>query len=215
MCRNSLNLDKVQMRTGDLVKVRGVMPKYLDDHIYHVYNRGAHKMPLFASPDHYRRLLSIFIKYRDRYKVSFLAYCLMPNHYHLILRQEEAGSISGFLKTVFNTFTQTINALTGHSGTLFQGQSQGKAVEDEDYLVHLIRYVHLNPVTAHLVRHPEEWKFSDCGEWMGLKDATLTDLSVRNEYFEDGKGYRNFVEAYREDKDKEIVGRLWPEALEP
>lgn len=188
------------------------MPKYLDDHIYHVYNRGAHKLPLFASLDYYRRLLSIFAKYRDRYNVALLAYCLMPNHYHLVLRQKEGGSISGFLKTVFNTYTQTINALTRHSGTLFQGQSHGKAVEDDDYLVHLIRYVHLNPVPAQLVRRPEEWKFSDCREWMGLADATLTDLSVRNEYFEDGKSYRKFVEAYWEEKDGEIVDRLWPEA---
>ena len=93
--------------------------KYEGNKYYHVYNRGANKQDIFRGRGDYELCLHLFGKYLSQYRVSIMAYCLMPNHYHLLLRQNEGGSISRFVQTVFNAYTQAINLSTGHSGTLF------------------------------------------------------------------------------------------------
>jgi REP element-mobilizing transposase RayT len=103
--------------------------KYLDGHYYHIYNRGAHKKEIFFEPANYMYRISLFNKYLHRYEVSVVAYCLMPNHYHLIGRQNGHGDIGGFLRPTFNACTQAINKRYGHSGTLFQGQSKSKHID--------------------------------------------------------------------------------------
>jgi putative transposase len=84
----------------------------------------------------------------------------VPNHYHLILEQNEFGSIGSFLKTVFNAYTQAIYKRLGISGSLFQGQAKVKEIINDLYCLQAIRYVHLNPLTAKIVRSIEEWKHS-------------------------------------------------------
>ncbi len=177
------------------------MPKYADGYVYHVYNRGAHKARIFAADDDYRRLLSLFGKYSARYSVSLVAYCLMPNHYHLLLRQDPRGSISDFLKTSFNAFVQAINFLRKHSGTLFQGSAKGILVDSDDYAAQLVCYIHLNPVMARLAKRPEDWEFSDYREWADLRKGRFFDPAYRGRYFRGSAEYRKLVEEYSEKKE--------------
>jgi hypothetical protein len=120
----------------------------------------------------------------------------MPNHYHLIARQETGGSISRFLQTTFNSFVQYYNLLKSHSGTLFQGPAKSTLIDTDEYMLHAIRYVHTNPVLAKLVKEASDWEFSDCSVWVRDSDALFPGKSVRDECFGGGKGYREFLEAY-------------------
>jgi putative transposase len=172
---------------------------YVDNAYYHVYNRGAHKAKLFLNDAHYLFCQKKLTLYADKYKIGLLAYCLMPNHYHLLVQQNENGSVSRFLQTVFNSFTQFINAREGHSGTLFQGRAQSRQINSDEYLLVALRYIHLNPVHSGLAINPEEWKFSDYSEWIsdepifhfGVIEKTRMDF--RNRYFVSGTEYQKFI----------------------
>ena len=169
--------------------------KYLDLEIYHVYNRGARRGRIFFSDEHYRFCLRLIGKYKEKYAINVVCVCLMPNHYHIAVQQRPGGSISRFLQTTFNTYTQSINAELHQGGRLFQGGAKAIAVTMDAQSVRLFRYIHLNPVAARLVQEPEEWEFSDYRAWVGEgSEHSFTDLTVRRQYFESGGQYRDFVE---------------------
>jgi putative transposase len=173
------------------------MPNYIDNHFYHVYNRGAHRYPIFHKPVHYRKCIESLQKYASHYHVSFLAYCLMPNHYHLLVHQDPNGTVSRFLQTTFNTYVQYFNAMERHSGTLFQGPAKSRAIETDEYLMRVVRYIHCNPVLAKLARSPIEWRYSDYATWIGGGDVAFAGKSLRDAWFKNGEGYRKFVEKYK------------------
>lgn len=170
------------------------MPKYLDGEMYHVYNRGAHRFPVFFSSENYRYCLRLVDKYAYRYSVSRLAHCLMPNHYHFVLRQDRGGSISLFLQTLFNAYVQAVNKRTGHKGTLFERRAQGLLIDSDDYAVEVVRYIHMNPVAAGLVVAPDEWEFSDYGVWILRETLNHPSHGLRSQFFDEGNSYAAFVE---------------------
>jgi len=182
--------------------------KCLDGNYYHIYNRGAHKQPIFFEDENYFHLVNLFIKYFSQYRITIAAYCLMPNHYHLILKQNETGSIGSFLKTTFNAYTQAVNTRFGLSGTLFQGQAKIKHIDTDSYCLQVIRYIHLNPVVAGLVTLPEEWEFSNYREWIGTRRGLLIDHELKTGYFKNGEQYNFFVNEYVETRDKKNVAKF-------
>ncbi len=177
--------------------------RYYDGEYYHLYNRGAHKADVFFKTSHYKLLLRILRRYQERYHVSILAFCLLPNHYHFLIQQETDGDISNFIKSVFSSYTQRVNKQQGFSGTLFQGKAKAKHITSDEYIKHLARYIHLNPVEAKLVDKSENWPFSDYQRWIGDMSYSQRPLSersieLRQTYFKDGNDYRNFVENYHD-----------------
>ena len=88
---------------------------------YHLYNRGANRDLIFFNADNYVYCLRLIHKYLSNYDLSLIVYCLMPNHYHFVIRQESEGGISEFIRDVFNTYTQAVNRQQHRKGTLFQG----------------------------------------------------------------------------------------------
>jgi len=168
---------------------------------------GAHKERLFLNSANYLYCISLLHKYVEKYSVSLSAYCLMPNHYHFVLRQEEDGSISRCIQTLFNAYTQGFNKVTGHEGTVLQGEAKRILVESDEQLVHLIRYIHLNPVVAGMVEFPEEWRFSDYSEWIDQREASEAILQIRDNFFQDGASYREFVGSYVQERDKPRIAR--------
>jgi REP element-mobilizing transposase RayT len=123
---------------------------------YHVYNRGAGRGLLFFNPGNYEYCLRLVKRYSERYGVAVIAYCLMPNHYHFLLRQETDEPLSRFINVLFNAYVQAVSRQQERTGTLFEGRFHHVWVDREEYLVHLCRYVHLNPVKAELVSLPED-----------------------------------------------------------
>ena len=186
--------------------------KYQDGEYYHIFNRGAHKLEIFYTDEHYERCLQLLRKYSPRYRTTIIAYCFMPNHFHLICRQEPGGSISSFIQTTFNAYSQAVNKQRRHSGTLFQGRAKAKCIRSDSYAVQVIRYIHLNPTAAGLVEKPEEWRFSDYRDWIFRPSEGVTPsegLHLRNSYFQNGDRYREFVVNYHD--SSRIEGYLFKE----
>ena len=172
------------------------MPNYADEHTYHIYNRGAHRSAIFRRSAHYHKCIELIRKHSARYHVTVIAYCMMPNHYHMLVRQEVGGSISRFLQTTYNAYVQYFNTLERHSGTLFQGPAKSKRIESDAHLMRCVAYIHTNPVRAALVRKANEWEYSDYASWAGDSGANLASKQLRDSLIESGKAYQEFVKAY-------------------
>ena len=172
---------------------------YIDNAYYHIFNRGAHKAQLFFNEADYLFCQKRLVLCAGKYNVELLAYCLMTNHYHLLVQQKESGSVSRFLQTLFNSFTQFVNAREGHSGTMFQGRAKSRQIDSDEYLLVALRYIHLNPVQSGLVKYPEEWKYSDYSEWISDESILSTNViettrrNFRNRFFVSGLEYRRFI----------------------
>ena len=164
--------------------------------IFHIFNRGAHRMRIFYDEQDYLRLLRYVKKYASRYEIATLAYSLLPNHYHFLLRQDGVTPISKFMGVVFNAYTQYFNVRHDHSGTLFEGRFKHRHVTAEPYLLNLIRYIHANPVLHGLVDDPGVWAFSNYLEWVGERAGKLVDRNFIAEYFDSPAAYRAFVLEY-------------------
>ena len=103
--------------------------------------------------------------------VQIIAYCLMPTHIHLILKQLQDGGISTFMGNVLNSYSRYFNLNHHRKGPLWESKFQNVPVENDELLLHLLRYLHLNPVTAFLVDRPEDWPYSSYLEFIGLPQA--------------------------------------------
>ena len=109
--------------------------------------------------------------------VQIIAYCLMPTHLHLILKQLEDHGISTFMSNILNGYTRYFNSKHKRKGPLWESEFKNVLVENDEQLYHLSRYLHLNPVTAHLVEKPENWVFSSYQEFISQsKDVEICDF---------------------------------------
>ena len=184
--------------------------KYIDGNYYHVYNRGSRKGKIFFSEENYYYLLRLLSSNAVKYPTAIIAYCLMPNHYHLLLFQQKGGNIFKTIQTTFNSYVQAINKKYKFSGSLFQSKAKSILVDSDRYAFLLVRYIHLNPVKAKLVLMPHECKFSDYRRWVDTCNPSdsleLSDgfLRLRNSYFGEGDKYRKFVEEYDEKADESV-----------
>jgi len=166
---------------------------HLAEHYYHVYNRGCNQERIFANQENYVFLLRRIKKLLPDYALRIIAYCLMPNHYHFLLRPEEDGALSPFIQRLFNSYTQAFNKQQGRSGTLFEGRAKSVLVDTDAYAIHLCRYIHLNPVQAGMARHPGDWPYSNYLEWVEQRDGTLVDRKFVRQYFPTATDYEKFV----------------------
>ncbi|KAA3609628.1 MAG: transposase [Calditrichaeota bacterium] len=161
--------------------------------IYHVFNRGCNRGLIFFSNENYLYLLRKVKSTYERYGVGVLAYCLMPNHYHFLLKQKTDRPLSDWIKTLFNGYVQAVNKQQKRTGTLFEGRAQHVLVDNNAYFVHLARYIHLNPVKAKLVKNPADWQYSNYLEWIEKRNGTLVNREFIRSYFEKPKFYEEFV----------------------
>ena len=106
-----------------------------------------------------------FLQNKEK-KVEIIAYCLMPTHLHLVLKQLKEDGISTFMKTTLNSYTRYFNAKLKRKGPLWEGRFKNVLVKTDEQLIHLTRYIHLNPVTAYLIDKPQNWEFSSYREYL-------------------------------------------------
>lgn len=189
------------------------------DEIYHVFNKSIAGYKIFNNDNEYLRMRESIRFYHvrktelkfERYVakelsdkicwleeqeelVQLIAYCLMPTHVHLIVKQLNDDGISIFMSNLFNSYARYFNIKHGRKGPLWESRFKNVLVESDEQLLHLTRYVHLNPTTSFLVAKPEEWTFSSYGEYIFdmsdeekiCKTEGLLDIDKRD--------YRKFVE---------------------
>ena len=126
---------------------------------YHVMNRGAAKQTIFHNSTQFHLFLSLLEEVYKRYGVEVHAYCLMNNHYHLLLRTPDAN-LGKVMHYISSNFTLQNNRLIGRDGPLFRGRYKAILVEADSYLLQLSRYIHLNPVSAKIEQKPEKYYWS-------------------------------------------------------
>lgn len=167
--------------------------RHLSKHYYHVFNRGCDRRNIFANDGNYRFLLLRFSQFLVKYPIKVIAYCFMPNHYHLLLCPEEDEVISGFIQRLFNSYAQAFNRQQRRKGTLFEGRAKSVLVDTNEYILQLCRYIHLNPVKARLVTHPGGWPYSNYLEWIEGRSGMLWDRSFSRTWFPNPGDYESFV----------------------
>jgi putative transposase len=119
---------------------------------YHIFNRGVNRQKIFFTKENYLYFLKLLNKHRISSHATVIAYCLMPNHYHLLLRQDSDINLSRFMKAVLSAYVQALNKYLERKGPLFEGRFKHVHVDNDEYVLHLCRYIHLNPVIAGYVR---------------------------------------------------------------
>ncbi len=125
--------------------------------------------------------------------VQIIAYCLMPTHFHLIVKQLDKNGISKFISKVLNSYTRYFNTIHKRKGPLWESEFQNVLIINDEQLLHLTRYIHLNPVTAHLINKPEKWLWSSYNEYIS-KNSKTEDFCHPGEILEiHPEEYRKFV----------------------
>lgn len=126
---------------------------------YHVMNRGRRKENVFLIKSDYYHFVNLLDESAELWNVNICAFCLMPNHYHLLLQTPDAN-LSRFMRHVNGVYTQRFNRFHKTDGALFRGRFKSILVGEQNYLLDLIRYIHFNPVKAGLVKMPGDYCWS-------------------------------------------------------
>ncbi|MFZ5366530.1 MAG: transposase [Patescibacteria group bacterium] len=215
---------------------------YIENGHYHVYNRGIEKRDIFLDDQDYRVFLHFLKFYLSPPKTNFthplgeitgfkptrirdfssslsqelqlLAYCLMPNHFHLLLTQKTSNGMTKLLRRLLTNYAMYFNRKYKRNGYLFQGNYKAVLVLEEPYLLHLSRYLHLNP--AELTgTDPVNWPYSSYPYYLGKKKAIWINpepilsffKTARRTSLKDILSYQSFIEDYQEDP-REMLGNL-------
>ena len=126
---------------------------------YHVMNRGRHKEKVFLQDGDYRYFISLLKDTSELYYISITAYCLMPNHYHLLIHTPE-GNLSRCMRHIGSVYTQYFNRTHHTDGQLFWGRYKSILIEEENYLLGLVRYIHHNPLKAGIAETMDGYPWS-------------------------------------------------------
>lgn len=133
--------------------------KQSESGIYHVMLRGINRQVIFEDEQDMDRFLELLVHYRKEGLFSLFAYCLMSNHVHLLIR-EKKETLDSIMKRIGVSYVMYYNVKYARAGHLFQDRYKSQPVEDDEYLIQLMRYIHQNPVKAGLCRKTEDYKYS-------------------------------------------------------
>ncbi|MFQ6607138.1 MAG: transposase [Fidelibacterota bacterium] len=168
--------------------------KYHKEGHYHLYNRGVDRRDIFFDNRDYLFFLKRFKLFKTRYKVSVISYCLMPNHFHLFLKQNsEKHSIGKMIGDLTNSYTKAINVKYERIGVLFEGPTKSKSVEENSHFLWLVKYILTNPVRAGLSQKVEDWEYSSAQDLLGLRDGTLVEKGEVLSWFESPSHFSDFI----------------------
>lgn len=170
---------------------------------YHIYNRGAGKQSIFLDDQDRYKFLSLLARHLDSdetdrrsdgqpyptFDIELLAYCLMDNHFHLLIYQKDnKHAISLFMKSVSTAYTMYFNKKYRASGHLFQGTFKSSRITDDAYLLHITRYIHMNP------RYYLRYRWSSVAAYLG--DEVPTWLTIKRIATMTPRQYRSFLASY-------------------
>jgi len=197
---------------------------FAQEEVYHIINRGVGQNPIFTKHKDYQRFLEVLEfylysnppirfsyynrlspknkkKFIDKLKknhpplVKVIAFCLMPNHFHLLLRQNQYDGILQFMKNLQNSYARYFNTKYERKGHLFQWTFKAVHIETEEQLLHVSRYIHLNPSTSYIVKIKDlpKYSWSSLPEYLDVKKSWFTNTDLILSHFKNRKTYRKFV----------------------
>jgi putative transposase len=192
---------------------------------YHVLNRGISLQPAFVTRRDYQRAIEVLVYYQNekpplRYSqflaltnkrrkqildglsekreflVEIIAYCLMPNHFHFMIKQLKKEGISKFMSNFTNSYTRYFNVKNKRNGPLFEGKFKAIRIETDEQLLHLSRYIHLNPYSSYVVKTLKDLKnyaFSSFSEYLGNAEINICSKEIVLGQFKNVELYKKFV----------------------
>ncbi|MBI3954769.1 transposase [Candidatus Collierbacteria bacterium] len=192
--------------------------------IYHVYNRGVEQRPIFVDKFDYARAIKILDYYRfdklplgffdfinlpqdkrenittpllqtESFRVNILSFSLMPNHFHLLLRQKTENGISSFISDFSNSHAKYFNSKNSRVGSLFQRPFHARRIETPEQLVHVSRYIHINHVSNYLIEDEalDNYPRTSMPEYLGKVKNKICETETVLSHFNSIQDYRGFV----------------------
>ena len=170
---------------------------------HHIVQRGNNRERVFLDPGDYERYLSFLSKYSEEKEASVLAYCLMPNHIHLLVRPSEAEALPKMMQGITLCYSKYFNGENGRTGRLWECRYHSTVVDGDSYLWTVSKYIENNPVRAGIVKRPEDYPYSSAKtHLLGRKDPLLKEpLFDKSELTE----YRRFIQL---EEDKKITEEI-------
>ena len=167
---------------------------------YHVTSRGNERKDIFKSNTDREMFLSYLASAQEKYEAVVHAYCLMSNHYHLMIETPQ-GNLSQIMKYINSSYTNFFNIKRKRTGHLLQGRYKAVLVEADAYAAELSRYIHLNPVRAGMVRSPEEYRWSSYSYYTERSSPSWLKTGFILGYFgtdptQSRRDYRNYVNTW-------------------
>jgi len=171
-------------------------PRYFESDTYHhLYNRGVNKQSIFFDKNDYEYFIKKMIENKIKYQIEIIAFCLMPNHFHIFIHQTTKNGLgSKFISDLINSYTKTINKKYKKTGVLFETRTKNKIVYSELDFKNLTKYILLNPVKAGLVNKIDDWEYSSAKELISENELKITDKTILN-YFNNIDKFTQFIES--------------------
>ena len=193
--------------------------------IYHILNRGNAAQPIFLGKKDYERILDTLSYYQNihnpvrfsfflrlpsdkkekilkdlrskrEFSVDIISFCLMTNHFHLLLKQVHDNGISSFMSNVSNSYTRYFNTKNKRFGHLFQGKFKAVRIETNEQLLHVSRYIHLNPYASYVLKSIndlEKYSYSSLPEYLNLAQNELCNKELIISQFKNTNDYKKFI----------------------
>lgn len=187
---------------------------FSNGYYYHVYNRGSEKRPIFESRRDYQRFLKTLIYYQiegpkpkfshfsllspfkldpSKKIVEIVAYCLMPNHFHILLKQTKEHGITEFMSKFSNSYTKYYNVKYNRVGPLLQGEFKSVIIEGNEQLIHVSRYIHLNPLISGLIKDLIQYDWSSYPEYLDNSSTKISSPQDVLVFFKNPLEYQQFL----------------------
>lgn len=182
---------------------------------YHIFNRSLNLFPIFSGKKEINYFLeamkyylweyppikfSLFRANKNSYKrlkenklISLVAFVIMSNHFHFLVKQEKSDGIRTYLQKLTNSFSHYFNLKNKRKGSLFEAPFKAVRIETEEQLIHVSRYIHLNPTTSYITENPADYPYSSYAAYMRQQQGSLVDPTYVLSSFVNKKRYEQFV----------------------
>lgn len=196
---------------------RNILKIDIPQSYYHVYARGHGRKKIFRDDEDFEAFTNLFARYvsleptHDRYgkpyphlhgRVSLLCYCLMSNHFHLLVYQENEGAMSHLMRSIMTSYSRYFNHKYGTSGALFESRYKASRISSDPYLMHISRYIHLNPKDWMAYPHSSiHAYFIGAPEWLEPERITslFASLPVYADFLDDYVDYKKSLDAIEDE----------------
>ncbi|MCD6283996.1 transposase [bacterium] len=151
---------------------------YYQGAYYHIYNKGNAGQNIFNKDEDYIFYLKKVREFKERHKITVICYCLLPDHFHSIIRQDSEIPVSKFILSLHTSYVLYFNQKYERTGHLFQGRFQVSNIEEDKYLLPLSSYIHLNPIVHRVTNDLYKYPWSSYLDYIGKRAGTLCEKSV-------------------------------------